>query len=328
MYMDHDLKLGCRFMKRILCLICVVHISFSMESPIRINQKPTVGASLESDYVKKALDMGQTELFKEILEKGSPVTYEQIEALAVIGSNQTETNKLLYFWRTFGVDFLLKFVLAQNEVPSLQTLAAKKAGEHKNSAILVNRLPQELRCVVIARNQTLIQNKFENLFDIISKNKPYAEDPKISQMKFKLALDLWDAVLEYDTIAYAIRVLGALRKSFNESGKKEPIIINEMIDKLVTKICKNLLVVTNHLRSKNLLAPLIIRITQGFDAFINMVINDAIAKTLSKEKSLLINLLSSTEISCPSFVKMALQETWRGEREMTTVKILRQTFFS
>lgn len=316
------------FMKKILCVICVFHVSFPMDRPFRMDQKPAALAPTESDYIKKALDMGQTETFKEVLEKGSPITFEQIEALAAPGVNQVEANKLLYFWRTFGVDFLLKLVLAQNEVPTLQTLATKKAGEHKDSAILVNRLPQELRRAVVARNPALIQNKFENLFDITSKRKPYAEDPKINQMKFTLALDLWNAVLEYDTAAYAIRVLGALRKSFSESRKREPLIINEMIDKLVTKICKNLLLVTNHLRSKNLLDPLVAKITQGFDAYISMVMNDAIAKALNKEKGLLINLLGSTEIFCPSFVKLALQETWQGEREMSTTKILRQTFLS
>lgn len=292
-------------MKRLLLTASMAVLAFSMDRPLQLDQKSV--AKGPSKYVQAGRTLFSAGNFRTMLNNGKVVTFEDLDAFADITANK-DVNTL--FWLTHGIEFLMKANLVSLKPLTLKNAAAKQA----NKAIIANKqdyssaiqkLPTELKDIVASRNHQFALARLKDLLGTptIKDVKP---DLEIERQKNRLVLDLWQAILSYETIPYALDIITSLYRSKVNPAKAA--IFNSMIDDLVNKICKNILLITGYLRKQKSLRPLFAQIRAASNVKIEGWGQMTDASSLKKDQRTLLGLLGSNSSTCPTFVKERLLE--------------------
>lgn len=300
-------------MKRLFLLLVALSLFVSsMEQPPRLAKKRV--AQAESEFVQTARSIYSRNFIK-MLDKGSVVTFGDLDILADVTSDPATTATNIFFWERNGIGFLIKANLAPIEPATLKNLTAMQVGKNiaaskEDYLQAIQKLPVDLRTIVTSRNPKLIAVQLKNLLRVFDKQNA-KRDQQIDELINERALALWDAVLAHETIPFAISIISDLRRSFKAAGKEESTVFNSMIDALVNKICKNILLITARLNQNNLLNPLIREMRAHFDKNIreNRGLGDL--SYLREDKKVLLGLLSATPESCPALVRQQLLEITR-----------------
>jgi hypothetical protein len=270
--------------------------TLAMDRPPRLEKKSA--PYQPSRMVECGLDFFKINEFYELLEKGTPIYWDDIECLAA----RTINYRAYFFWLKQGKDLLLKANLV-TEVSSLKSQAAravpKKLDEKKYSL-----LPAELKSLVVASDFEKTMAEFKKLFNLESSSSISDSSMKkiIEVKKQQLRATLWDAILEYQSIPFALRVLKNLRQAFSKS-KNEPREIREWTQQLVARICKQILKITNFLQQKGILDRLVTDLDREYTREINNMraIGTDVSQMVELKRDTL-GLLNANENTCPIYV--------------------------
>lgn len=292
-------------MKRLLlCVASLSVLAFSMDRPPQAS--PAAAVKGPSKYVQAGRGLFSAGNFRTMLANGTVVTFEDLDALADLDDANKSSNTL--FWLTHGIEFLMKANLVSFEPLTLKNAAAKQVNKtliasKQDYPRAIQKLPADLKDIVASGNPQFVLERLKDLLGVpTAKNvKP---DLEIERQKNKLALDLWHAVLSYETIPHALGIIIPLYRSKINPAKAA--IFNSMIDDLVNKICKNILLITGYLRKQNKLRPLFAHIRMATNTNIANWGQMIDASDLQKDQRILLGLLGSNATTCPTFVKERL----------------------
>lgn len=268
----------------------------AMDKPPRLEKN--IPPYKPSRMVECGLNFFKANEFYALLEAGTPVSWDDIECLA----SRTVYYKEYFFWLNQGKDLLLKANLV-TQVPSLKTQAAravsKKLDEKK-----YNLLPAQLKSLVIGSDFEKTMVEFKKLFslDASSTISDPAMKKNVEDKKQQLRANLWGAILEYQSIPFALKVLKRLRAEFKKSVD-EPREIREWTQQLVDRICAQILRITEFLRQKGILDRLVTDLDREYTRQINNL--RAIGTDVSQMEELkrdTLGLLKADERTCPIYV--------------------------
>jgi hypothetical protein len=278
-----------------------------MDRPPRLEKAKPIENQAPSELVKVAFDFFETAKFNKLLDDGTRLALNDI---GLIVARSIESGDY-FFWGTKGVALLIKANLVDEGVPSLKSKAARAAqsaiGEKE-----YNRLPAELRYAVLSTNFEKTWDEFKKFFSLDSGSQNIS-DPKMREIvekkKQEQAVQLWDALSEYQTIPFALKIIKQLRSSFFKSGKPEPRIIKEWQDSLVIRICKQVMTITRYLKDKELLDGIITLIQRNYDHEIRKLRSiDTNTIKLEEQKRVILGLLKANEQTCSIYVTEKVME--------------------
>ncbi len=249
---------------RIVVLVLILSVSvFPMDRPPRLEKNTP--PYQPSRIVECGLDFFKLPEFYKLLDQGTPISWDDIECLA----SRTLYYKQYFFWLRQGKELLLKANIVSDRVPSLKAQAARaalKATDEKK----YNLLPAELRRLVISNDFEKTIAEFKLFFNFDSASQ--ISDPRMKKIidakKLEQRTQLWGMFLDYESIPFAIRVLKKLRESFKKF-KDEPREIGQWTQQLVARICTQVLQVTQFLRQKGILDPLVAGLEREYTRQIN-----------------------------------------------------------
>lgn len=283
---------------KFLFLIISLSVSvIAMDRPPRLEKKSP--PYQPSRIVECGLDFFKLIEFHKLLDMGAPISWNDIECLA----SRTLYYKQYFFWLKQGKELLLKANLVA-EVPSLKTQAARAATKRMNEK-KYNLLPAELKRLVVASDFEKTLAELKKLFNLDSTTQiSDAQMRKIIEEKKKEQRDqLWAMVLEYQSIPFAIRLLKNLREAFKKARIEEPTEIRDWIKQLVDRICKQVLQITEFLRQKGILDPLVANLDREYTREINNLraIGTDVSQMVELKRETL-GLLKADKNTCPIYV--------------------------
>jgi hypothetical protein len=291
-------------MKSFLIIVLIPLCVSAMDRPDRLGQ-PKPAAEAKSNFVELASDFFSMHILEKLLNQGVRVSTQELIGLAELVKQND-----FAFWNKYGIDFLLKAALA----PEQLTQALESGKIVKGSA---GKLSEQARDAL----STAFKIQLKELLGI-AKN----EDKPSPLVSFKIdeasVKKIWKELLDLGNVPVALEAVKDLRQSFESSGKKEPAIINFMIDELVNKICSNLLEITNYLKNKYLLDDLVQSLRKNYAKEIRALKsmgNDV--KEMQIQQRIILGMLTANKLSCPIFVKEKVLEITQPKKGLlSTVK--------
>lgn len=263
--------------------------------------KPPAKTQPTSKLIDIAFDFFEYSQFEKLLDQGYPLTLSDFGALAL----RTIEHKSYMLWATRGVMLLISGNLVDERVSSLKSKAAQ-AAQSQIGQKKYYLLPAELRYSVLSNNFDKTWDEFKKLFSFADGSQNISDIKMreiIEKKKMEQAAQLWDAINEYQSIPFALKIIRQLRKSFAQAKRPEHPLIKLWQQQLVARICKQVITITGYLKQKGFLDTLIAEIEKTYDKEIRGL-RSISTNTIQLEqlKRMILGLLKADEQTCPIYI--------------------------
>lgn len=274
-------------MKKFLIIVLIPVLINAMDRPARVEQP-------KSPFVELVTDFFSSPKVPELFNKGPQISSQELMQLVELAKKG-----YFYFWDAHGINFLLKVTLVQES----KTESGKKLSEQARESLSKAYNTQIKELLGIAKKE--------------SKASPLLT--KIDEGSVK---KLWKELLDLTNPPSGLEIIRDIRQNYEDEDKKEPAIINFMIDELVNKICGNVLVITDYLKKNKELDELVqpLRKHYAFEVkALTQIGSDT--KVMQDNLRILIGMLTANKLSCPIFVKEKVLELTKPTKGLlSTVK--------
>lgn len=287
-------------MKSFLIIVLFPLCVSSMDRPARLEQ-PKPAAAVKSNFVELTTDFFSSPQVPEFFNKAPQITEQELMQLVELAKKG-----FVYFWNAHGINFLLKVTLAKEQ-------KAKGDDTAKGSKA---KLSDQAR-------ESLYKAYSAQLKELLGLDKKESKvTPLVSKIDENSVKKLWKELLELANVPIGLQIVKDIRQSYQDAEKNEPAILNFMIDELVSKICGNVLEITNYLKDKRELDDLVQSLKKDFAKEIkDLKAMGSDVKSMQESQRMLIGILSANRLSCPIFIKEKVLEMTKPEKGLiSTVK--------
>lgn len=281
-------------MKIVLFILLSPLMIYGMDRPIRQE-------SSKSDFVALVTDLFSSPKVPDFFNKGPQISAQELMQLVELAKQGN-----LYFWLAHGIDFLLKVTLVKEEKTGSET-SVKESKE---------KLSDQARGSLYKVYST----QLKELLGIDKKESKASS--LISKIDENSVKKIWRELLDLANAPIGLQIIKDIRQSYQDAEKKEPAILNFMIDELVNKICGNVLEITNFVKDKRELDDLVQSLKKYFAKQIKgLKAIGSDVKNMQESRRMLIGILTANRLSCPIFVKEKVLEITKPEKGLfSTVK--------